>query len=304
MKYRMNSRERNAICDMCGTPFYYPPYYLKRNRKHRFCSRKCYADYKKTFGGYNNKEKTIKTCPICRKNFSVWPSIANRRKCCSLECGDIMARKNKLPSTCKNCGVKISSNRIFCGHKCYFEFMRKSRKERTDNLVTCKVCGKVFITKTITKKATYCSLNCYGKDAVRLMDNRTHNGRGGKREDLNGQYFRSSWEANYARYLNWLISIGEIQSWEFEPETFEFVKIKKGNRFYTPDFRITNNDGSIEFHEIKGYMDENSATKLKRMSKYYPDIKLVLIDKDAYRALAKSVRALITGWEENPKHGY
>lgn len=121
--------------------------------------------------------------------------------------------------------------------------------------------------------------------------------RGGKREDLDGLYVRSAWEANYCRYLNWLIEQGEITNWEFEPDTFEFKNIKRGTRFYTPDFKITNPDGSIEYHEIKGWMNQKSRTKLKRMAKYYPDVKVIVIDSEAYHALAKDVRGFIPNWE-------
>lgn len=119
---------------------------------------------------------------------------------------------------------------------------------------------------------------------------------GGKRADLNDVYFRSAWEANYARYLNWLIGVGEIARWEFEPDTFEFP-VKRGSKFYTPDFKVFNPDGSVEYHEVKGYMDQRSATKLDRMRRHYPEIKVLLIDKGLYLALSRSVRMLIPGWE-------
>lgn len=122
-------------------------------------------------------------------------------------------------------------------------------------------------------------------------------GRGGRRDDLGGTYFRSRWEANWARYLNWLKSLGEVQSWTFEPKTFEFTSVKRGGRFYTPDFLVINRDGRAEYHEIKGYMDPRSATKLKRMAKYFPQVKIILIDKAAYRDMAKKVAALLPGWE-------
>jgi hypothetical protein len=119
----------------------------------------------------------------------------------------------------------------------------------------------------------------------------------GKRGDLGGLYVRSAWEANYARYLNWLIQIGQIKDWDYEPDTFEFHKIKRGTRFYTPDFKITNTDGSIEYHEIKGWMDAKSNTQLKRMAKYYPDVKVKVIDADAYKALKRDVSNFILFWE-------
>ena len=92
------------------------------------------------------------------------------------------------------------------------------------------------------------------------QSNRTIRRGGGKREDL-GFYVRSGWEANYARYLKWLVSIRHIARWEYEPETFEFP-VKRGSRFYTPDFKITNLDGTIEFHEVKGWMDQASRTRI------------------------------------------
>jgi len=52
------------------------------------------------------------------------------------------------------------------------------------------------------------------------------------------KYYRSKWEANYARYLEWLKSKGEIQGWLHEPETFWFDGIKRGCLSYLPDFRV------------------------------------------------------------------
>lgn len=130
--------------------------------------------------------------------------------------------------------------------------------------------------------------------AVTKTDGRHHSG---KREDLGGLYVRSGWEANYARYLNWLVGLGEIDSWDYEPETFEFEPIKRGARFYTPDFRVRYPDGSMEYHEVKGYMDAKSKTKLRRMAKYYPEVKVILVDSDAYYAIAKEVKNLVPNWE-------
>lgn len=119
----------------------------------------------------------------------------------------------------------------------------------------------------------------------------------GKRADLDGLFVRSSWEANYARYLNWLVGLGEIAAWEYEPDTFWFDEIKRGTRSYTPDFKITNNDGTVDYHEVKGWMDQKSRTKLKRMAKYYPNVKVTLIDADAYYAIARDVSGFIPNWE-------
>jgi hypothetical protein len=118
----------------------------------------------------------------------------------------------------------------------------------------------------------------------------------GKRADLDDQFFRSSWEANYARWLNFLIQHGQIASWRFESRTFEFPE-KRGKSFYTPDFEVTTIAGGTEWHEVKGWMDSRSRTALKRFKKHYPDEVLVLIDQTEYKALERSGAAFIEHWE-------
>jgi hypothetical protein len=127
--------------------------------------------------------------------------------------------------------------------------------------------------------------------------NRFSRSRSGKRPDLDDRYFRSSWEANYARYLNWLQSHGGIASWRYEPKTFVFEGVTRGPFTYTPDFEITEKNGSVVFHEVKGWMDSKSRGKLKRFAKFYPDIKIVIIDKRQYDAIKYQVSAAIRGWE-------
>lgn len=128
--------------------------------------------------------------------------------------------------------------------------------------------------------------------------------RKGKRPDLDNKYFRSSWEANYARYLNWLIKQHQIKCWEYESVTFEFKSIKKGTRFFTPDFKVTLLNDKVEYHEVKGWNHPKGNTALKRMAKYYPDIPIVLIDAKVYKSLAKQIHQLIPNWELNGKQSY
>lgn len=118
----------------------------------------------------------------------------------------------------------------------------------------------------------------------------------GKRKDLNNRFFRSSWEANYARYLNWLIANGQIARWEYECKTFLFHGVTRGEISYTPDFKVYENDGSYSWHEVKGWMDAKSKSKLKKMSKFYPEEKVVLIDAKVYRSLSKW-KGMIDNWE-------
>ena len=120
----------------------------------------------------------------------------------------------------------------------------------------------------------------------------------GKRPDLNDQFFRSSWEANFARYLNFLKKTSNIYKWEYEPDTFWFEGIKRGTRSYLPDFKVWDRENSEPYYyELKGWMDKKSATQLKRMAKYYPAVKIVLIEKRQYESIRLKLSRAIPQWE-------
>ena len=120
----------------------------------------------------------------------------------------------------------------------------------------------------------------------------------GTREDL-GIYVRSSWEANYARYLNFLQSIGAIVRWQYEPKVFTFDGIKRGTRDYTPDFAVweTEQAEPTYYVEIKGYMSPRDRTKLYRMRQYYPDIEVRLVQAREYREIQRKFSGAIGNWE-------
>ncbi len=114
--------------------------------------------------------------------------------------------------------------------------------------------------------------------------------KGGFREDLQ-QYFRSSWEANIARYLDYL----NIK-WEFEPKRFNFLEIKSGVLSYMPDFYLPELDKWIE---VKGWMDDKSKIRLQYFKQFYPEesIKLILIDRKQYNLIEKHYKFIIDNWE-------
>ena len=117
--------------------------------------------------------------------------------------------------------------------------------------------------------------------------------------NINGKemFFRSMWEANYALYLDFLIKQKEIVRWEFEKDVFIFDKIKFGTRSYKPDFKVYTSEKEFEYHEVKGWMDSKSKTKLNRMRIYYPKIKMVLIDAPAYKDIKNKIGRLIGFFE-------
>ncbi len=100
-------------------------------------------------------------------------------------------------------------------------------------------------------------------------------------------YLKSSYEIRYAKYLDFLAKFGHLKRWRYEPDIFWFDGIKRGINNYTPDFKTEHNDGSIEYIEVKGYMDSESKTKIKRMRIYYPNIKLTIKDKTYFTKVLK-----------------
>ncbi len=111
-------------------------------------------------------------------------------------------------------------------------------------------------------------------------------------------FARSIWEANYARYLEFLKQHKKILDWEHEPKTFWFEGIKRGCVSYKPDFQVFDIDGSWVWHEVKGYLDNKSITKHKRFKKYFPEEKLFIIDKTWFSRNSKQLSGLISGWEK------
>ena len=112
------------------------------------------------------------------------------------------------------------------------------------------------------------------------------------------KYYRSRWEANYARWLEKERLEGRVQTWAHEPKTFWFEGIRRGVNNYLPDFHVVYPDGKEEYHEVKGWMDAKSATKIKRMGKYFPEVKLVIVDRKVYNKLERECRKTLIGWEE------
>jgi hypothetical protein len=291
------SNKTKKVCKVCGKTFYVFPSDDKRHNI-AYCSNACKG---KDMSQVLRNTIVELTCQQCGKTYQTrgWREKQGSKYCsraCSKEA--FRATRSRLCEICKQKimgkGTRFCS--ITCRSKGWLGEGNPWYKPKVQR--SCENCGAGF--EVIPAVAGYgqgrfCGRRCFAM--WQGAQEQYSRGRGGKRPDLNNQYFRSSWEANYARYLNWLIQIGEILEWAYEPDTFEFLPIKRGQRFYTPDFRITNLDHSREYHEVKGWMDKVSKTKLSRMAKYYPEVKVIVIDSDAYRALAKDVKRLIPNWE-------
>jgi len=125
--------------------------------------------------------------------------------------------------------------------------------------------------------------------------------KGGKRKDI-GLYVRSSWEANMVRIYRYTNT-----KFQYEPCEFAFEGIKRGCRFYKPDFYLPDEDVYVE---LKGYLNGESKTRLKRMLKYHPTIATkmrIVVDQIFSRdfKLTKIASAIISlGYEVTQLQAY
>jgi hypothetical protein len=104
-------------------------------------------------------------------------------------------------------------------------------------------------------------------------------GRGGKRQPgyrtfkhLDGM---NKLEAAYSAELDLLLRAGEIRGWKFEA-----VKLRLADKtFYTPDFLVVLKDGSLEFHETKGFWRDDARVKIKVAAEMYPMFRFAALKK-------------------------
>ena len=99
--------------------------------------------------------------------------------------------------------------------------------------------------------------------------NNPHFGRpasNGKRVKYSNIFFRSSWEAKYAKWLD----VQKID-WKYESKTFDL-----GDWTYTPDFYLPKTN---EYIEIKGWWRGNARLKVYLFRQKYPDISFQVLEK-------------------------
>lgn len=272
----VGKRREARQCKQCGQPFE-----VIHASPRKFCTVSCaYANKERIVE--RPKDRGMRVCPQCGDEYRVTTAKALNTYCSGRCRSD--ARKKFEDRICVQCGTTFTigtkSLRRCCTPTC--TTARKAANSRA-------LWASEEMRQALSDRTSL-------RHALTPMDSPQYSNRkSGHREDL-GIFVRSAWEANYARYLNWLISQRQIKSWRYEPVTFWFEKIKRGVRSYKPDFEITNLDDSIEYHEVKGYDHPRGITARKRMAIYHPHVKLVLIDEAQYKEIRKWKR-LMPDWE-------
>jgi hypothetical protein len=73
-------------------------------------------------------------------------------------------------------------------------------------------------------------------------------------------------EAAYGDFLELRRRAGEVLWFKFEGMKFKLAD----NTFYTPDYPVLLADGTMEMHEVKGFMLEDANVKIKVAADLYP----------------------------------
>ena len=238
-------------------------------------------------------------CQICGKEMNVVSPHLRSHKVSMAE------YKIKYP------GVKVVSEEQAAKH-------RESNAIRGRSEFTCIRCGKIMsINNYFAKRRKFCSVECctsHVRENPFLHQERNNNisksnkgisrpgrysrCRGGIREDL-GHYVRSGWEADVCRIL-------KFNSKKYEYESFVVELNDNGEQlFWTIDIIDVDHFLSDGLIEIKGWMDEKSAKKLKLLQEQRPHIynSLTIIDYPKMRELTFKYRPIVPNWETRKLKG-
>jgi hypothetical protein len=100
-------------------------------------------------------------------------------------------------------------------------------------------------------------------------------------QEYNGRWYHSKKEAKYAEELDWRMKAGELT--EIKPQHKIEIRVNgKLWRNYLVDFRVVTKDGTVEYHEVKGFATEEWKMKwdllhLLKAEILEPGAELVLI---------------------------
>lgn len=280
------------VCKNCKKEFSY----LSGKTGRLYCSRDCYKEFM--------HEKQAKICKFCAEKFY---TRSDRKVFCSSDCRIKSMKRNLFHVNCVSCKKDISlylsefltKKKHFCSSRCHRDWKIKNlvgedNPNYKGGLVEkfCIECGGKYEVPASRDVSKFCSQSCFGTFLVKNKEFAAGRFRAGRRIDLGNIFFRSRWEANFARVLNYL-----NVKWEYEVKTFRF-KYRGRMVSYIPDFYLPDFNCYVE---VKGYLDRRSKLKLLLMNDNYPDVELFLIDKKDYGVIKSDYGLKVDNWEWETK---
>jgi len=143
------------------------------------------------------------------------------------------------------------------------------------------------ISKIARKKLIRSLIKAYAEGRKKVPVSKKY--KGGFRKDL-GFVVRSTYEANFARILNYL----KIK-YDYEPKRFKIVLPNNKISTYLPDFVIKNK----YIFEVKGFFEDDAEEKFHIFKKQYPEYKTRLITMPIYYCLLSLFKAKVHFEMEN-----
>ena len=215
--------------------------------------------------------------------------------------------------SCMNCGEEIrimpsrekdgsqGIERHFCGKKCYDEYQRKYPNKVWNEGLTKETSEKVAqYAKSMSgfkwsdemksdmskKKKQFFEDHPEAREQIARNNNHGY-GICGVREDL-GQFFRSTWEANFARMLRF-----EGVPYKYEGKGMAF---DLGYTTYLVDFYLPEERAWIE---VKGQKTAKWKMKVRVLKNLY-GISVIVVDEKRYKEIEKSYENRVRNWEYCP----
>lgn len=267
-------------------------------------------------GIYIRKEVNRKCCICGKTSKRLGYHLSMVHKITSKEYYDEYCKKDK-EGACKECGKLTGFNGfargydIYCSTKCAAVRRVKENKPwnyglNKENDSRVAQYGKVGsetlkrkyasgeikawmtgLTKESDSRVAECSFRLQKCRLGKPNPNPKGYGKYGRRKDLNNQFFRSTWEANFARILEYL-----DMSWEYEPQN---KRIRFDSCSYLPDFYLP---ALKLFVEVKGARFEKRSKKIAMLYEKDPNFPIKIIDKEVYKKLTKMYKNKIENWEK------
>jgi hypothetical protein len=263
-----------TLCKGCGQLFE-----RFSNETKIYCSKKCFIQYVKgkTYDERYGRERSLKI----RMQISEKGKINNQKR----------PKNKKLSKECPVCkkifeyySYPSKPERFFCSNKCKFEYCRSKTFEEFHGIEKAKQIRKnMRLAKQRNGPKKYITTD-------KVTENLHGYGKFGRRPDLNNQFFRSTWEANFARICNYYGT-----EWEYEPEKFWLPDIKV---HYFPDFYLPEVNCYVE---LSGISSPFKLSKIKNFSKNFPETPIIHITLEEWKGLSCH-SVLINNWETT-KHG-
>ncbi len=157
---------------------------------------------------------------------------------------------------CKTQYKPAQASQKFCSIKC----MGDSKSYLTE--VECAHCKTLFMPSMSGRK--FCSVEC-GQEGYQSQHIKV------RPYSYSGVKMRSTWEVKFAQ---WLDSKG--YEWKYEPTFFALPNRKR----YCPDFFVPTHNA---YYEIKGWMKDEAAEKIRQFRSLYPQESLVLVNKETFK---------------------